>query len=225
MAFLAATPPGGWHPSWTWSSKNGGEPCPRFPSGQKTVKVAVESRRWSRPVKVATPGDCCARGGLWWSVGSEGIQRNGKDIHVGWRFMQTRPSKIKPRSDSREDSGEGASAAGFCRNSNALQKGGCSLDEGRIATRLKRGTCSWGFGGGLRHVIVSAVLQGGGRLPKPISPLEHLPVGKKASFPPQHHSCDDGSINGRANMACMEKKHDPPGDRNRSCQTFEVQSL
>jgi len=54
---------------------------------------------------------------------------------------------FKPRSDSWKDPGKGVSAAGFCRNSNALQKGGlqfCRLGRGRVAEKLKRGTCSWG---------------------------------------------------------------------------------
>jgi hypothetical protein len=85
--------------------------------------------------------------------------------------MQKRPSTIKPRSDSWKDPGEGASAAGLCRNcrnSNVLQKGGVAVfvvsDEGCIAERSKRGTCSWGVvvgrGEHPRHVIFRCRITG-----------------------------------------------------------------
>lgn len=70
----------------------------------------------------------------------------------------------------------------------------------------------------------SAVLQGGsGDCRSPSSLWNISWLGKRRLLPPTSFM-RRRQRNGRANMARMEKKHDPPGDRSRSCKTFEVQS-
>lgn len=107
-------------------------------------------RRSSRSVTVAANRRLLrARGGgLWWSVGSEGIRTSPRamTVHANKvvqdqaqvRFVKRIPGRVTAQLAS-------AGTRMRCR------KGGCSFvvsDDGRIAERLKRGTCSWGVGGG-----------------------------------------------------------------------------